>query len=228
MARKFYLDTDTQEIWRFPTRSPILSFGFQRGSTEAIELRFVTDGVVVALTSGNVVTLSFKAAPSDGTFLVPAVTATESGTGAATKYTLLPVFSSTPLDTLLGSAMSAQAYMELKWVSGGTTNFAGPYLCRITQNLNRGGEATPGVVTSALAQTLPTITSFTGSDTTDLPYVPTTSLSAGTGVPFFIRLDGQFVPVYLESGAVNGSDPGQVAPLDYHASTNAKHWTRGL
>jgi hypothetical protein len=225
MALRLYIDTYTQEIWRLPTRAPVLRFAFQRGATEAIDVQAVTDGVTAAL--GGTPTLSFKTAPTDASFLIATVTGTASGSGTSAKHTFLPLFSSAALDTLLGSSLSASCYGEIKWTEGSATNIVGPFLCRIYGNLNRGGETTPGVVTSASAQVLPTITSFTGSSATDLPYVPTVSLTAGTGVPFFIRISGQFIPVYLDSGTANVLDPGEVAPLDYNVSTNAKKWVRG-
>ncbi len=235
MASRLYVDNYTQAVWSRPTRAPIIRYQFQRGSSEEIQVRFVTDGVAAAIpdteTGGlnsATVTLSFKATPDASTFLIPTVSAVSTGSGAAAYYKLVPVFTSTELDNLLGSDLSAVAYMELRWTSADTTNVAGPFLVRIFANLNRGGEISPGVVTSAFAVALPTITSFTGLDQNDLPYVPTAALDADTGVPYTIRLDGQTVFIYLDSGAADGADSGQAAPLDYDAETNDKHWTRGL
>lgn len=73
------------------------------------------------------------------------------------------------------------------------------------------------------------ITSFTGSTSVDLPSVATVALAPGSSIPYFIRMNGQFVAVYLESGTADVGQPlGEVNPLDYHATTNNKHWVRGL
>ncbi len=227
MALRLYVDTYSQQVWSRPTRAPIIRWNFQRGSTEDILVRFVTDGVVGALSSGTV-TLSFKATPTASSFLIPVVSATVTGSGTSAYYKVTPAFTSNELDTLIGTDLSASAYMELRWTDGSTTNVSGPYLVRIFANLNRGGETSPGVVTSALPQALPSITSFTGTTETDLPFVATVNLEADTNVPYTIRLDGQTIFVYLESGGADGADSGQVDPLDRDLVTNDKHWIRGL
>lgn len=90
--------------------------------------------------------------------------------------------------------------------------------------------STPPSFVGAEPTVLPSITSFTGATASDLPYLATVDLTPGTGIPFFIRLaaTGQMIAVYLDAGAADGTDPAQVAPLDYNALTNSVHWTRAL
>lgn len=240
MARLVYIDVYSQELWSLPTRSPILRWYFQRGSAELIKVRFVKDGVPTMLyDTDDQLTLSFKLAPNATSFLIPPVqSAINPGDSHSFDgdhvpyYYLQPSFSSSVLDLALGNSNSVEAYGEFKWPDTGnvalhapvTSNVSG-FVCRIFANLNRGGEAIPGVVSSTQPSILNGIVNFTGSTAgTDLPTVPSLGIPKGTGIPYFIRLNGQFVPVYLDAGAPDGTDPGQVAPLDDANS----HWTRGL
>jgi hypothetical protein len=63
------------------------------------------------------------------------------------------------------------------------------------------------------------------NDTTALAAWPT------VGVLVNSRLDARFsgasVTFFLDAGAADGGDPGQVAPDDYDVGTNDKHWTQG-
>lgn len=91
-----------------------------------------------------------------------------------------------------------------------------------------GSDLLGSAVLPMISDRLNTITSFTGFTEECLPTVRTTDKVAATNEPYFIRLNGQFVPVYLEIGAANEADEGQVNPLDYNEDTNNKHWVRGL
>ncbi len=141
----WYIDTNTQRIWRLPIRSPVTDFRFERGSAEPIAVRFVTDGTVVELGGSATVTLGFKQTPTSTGYIIPSVTATKTGTGTSTVYTALPTFLSTDLDTYLSTADSKSVYMQVQWVDGTTTAQTPLCLARVSSNVNRGGETVPTV-----------------------------------------------------------------------------------
>lgn len=84
--------------------------------------------------------------------------------------------------------------------------------------------STPPTFIGAEPVVLPNITAYTGGLSNCLDAVKTTSLQKDTGIPFLIRIAGSFIPVYLNSGAVDMTDPGQIAALD----DVTVHWSRGL
>lgn len=84
--------------------------------------------------------------------------------------------------------------------------------------------STPPTFVGAEPVVLPNITAYTGGLSNCLDAVPTLLLQKDTGIPFLIRISGSFIPVYLNSGAVDITDPGQIAALDDSGS----HWSRGL
>lgn len=83
--------------------------------------------------------------------------------------------------------------------------------------------STPPTFVGAEPAVLPLITDYVGGTSSDLDAVPTVALQKDTGIPFLIRVDGAFIPVYLESGAADGTDPGQIQALD----DADVHWSRG-
>lgn len=140
---RWFIDTYTWQLWNRATRSPILRFAFDRGTTPPIEIQFVTDGVVVALADGAATgTLGFKTNKTDAGYIIAPVAWVKTGTGTATKYTFTPTFLATALDTALGSLNSVAVYGEIKWVDGSNTGEAG-FGARIYANVNRGGETVP-------------------------------------------------------------------------------------
>ena len=152
MARRLYLDTYSGELWSRPTRSLVLRFPLERGSTEPIELYFVTDGTVQAMAgiADEAITLTIKdAAGPTGTLLAAQVAGKKSGEGAATKFTFLPNVLSTALDTYLGTAASKPAVLEFTWTDTSTTpstyGVAQIHGAHIYANVNRGGEVVPPV-----------------------------------------------------------------------------------
>jgi hypothetical protein len=83
--------------------------------------------------------------------------------------------------------------------------------------------STPPTFVGAVPAVLPLITGYVGGTSSDLDSVDTTHLWKDTDIPFLIRVDGAFIPVYLETGAADVTDPGQIQPLD---DPNV-HWSRG-
>lgn len=68
--------------------------------------------------------------------------------------------------------------------------------------------------------------SLTGS-ATSLDHVATVGMTLGTRYDF--RVNGILQSWYLKTGAADATDPtGQVAPLDYNASSNVVHWEKML
>ncbi len=207
----WYIDTNTQRIWRLPIRSPITDFRFERGSAEPIQIRFVTDGAVVELGSGATVTLGYKQTPTAAGYIIPSVTATKTGTGTSTVYTLLPTFLSTDLDTYLSTADSKPVYMQVKWVDGTTTAQTPLYIVRVSNNVNRGGETVPtspsaflSVSPSAAGSTdvsaaggmaVVYITAGAGSGTYTYKFnLLTTGVPTGTLGDFYIQLPASVNP----------------------------------
>lgn len=84
--------------------------------------------------------------------------------------------------------------------------------------------STPPTFVGAEPVVLPNITAYTGGLSNCLDAVKTGSLQKDSGIPFLIRIGGAFIPVYLNSGAVDVTDPGQIAALD----DATVHWSRGL
>lgn len=71
-----------------------------------------------------------------------------------------------------------------------------------------------------------TITSLRG-DVTSLDTIATVSL--GTGTLLITVIDNIVQMWLLVDGAADGGDPdGQVAPLDYDAGTNDRHWVKAI
>jgi hypothetical protein len=67
------------------------------------------------------------------------------------------------------------------------------------------------------------LTGLTGG-ANKLESVATTSLALGSRYDFYLNgVNNSFV---LVAGAADATDPGQVAPLDYNAGSNNKHWER--
>lgn len=83
--------------------------------------------------------------------------------------------------------------------------------------------STPPTFVGAEPTVLPLVTAYVGGTSVDLDKVATVALQKDTGIPFLIRIGGAFIPVYLNSGASNPADPGQIQPLDDANS----HWSRG-
>lgn len=70
---------------------------------------------------------------------------------------------------------------------------------------------------------------LTVDGTPSLQEIATTSLPVTiTLVDIVITVEGspELQTWRLDSGAANVLDSGQIAPADYNASTNSKHWTR--
>jgi len=84
----------------------------------------------------------------------------------------------------------------------------------------------PGTTISAFTvfAYLPNIVSLTGTSPA-LDEVATVGLQPNSRRDVYIGGIGR--AWYLVSGAADGSDPGQLAPLDYNAVTNDVHWTTG-
>ena len=185
----------------------------------------MTDGVLVELGSSATVTLGFKSALTTSTYLVPAVTATKTGTGTSAVYTLAPTFLSSTLDTLLGTADSVSVYGELKIVDGSETDIS-EFRALIYKNVNQGGETAAGVQVTGSVTYLTSVTRLTGGvAATDLDAVPTVSLPVGTLIR--VVVSGVESAWRVEAGtAVTNTATGVIRPTDYNASTNAKNLVR--
>lgn len=72
------------------------------------------------------------------------------------------------------------------------------------------------------------ITSLTGGGNTALDGIPTTLLGTGARMDFRLTPGGPIQSWVIESGTADPADPGQVAPLDFNAGTNNKHWEQEL
>jgi hypothetical protein len=84
----------------------------------------------------------------------------------------------------------------------------------------------PGTTISAFSAFayLPNIASLTGTPPS-LDQVSTVGLAQNSRRDVYIGGIGR--AWYLVSGAADGSDSGQLAPLDYDAGTNDVHWVTG-
>jgi hypothetical protein len=163
MSRPWYIDRyQWPELapWKTTTRSPILRFAFNRGSTEPIPIRFIDAGVVQELGSTATVGFGLKETRQSTSWLITPVSAAKTGTTTATVYTLSPQFMGDTLDTLLGSNDSAMCVLEIYWTDSGTGGTAGAFGtgsiqkdCRVYRNLNVGGETVPTTPSSYSAVT---------------------------------------------------------------------------
>jgi hypothetical protein len=118
--------------------------------------------------------------------------------------------------------------LELEIVVSGQRFTTRPCQIEIANDYIRGGEDTPtSAAPSAYFRWCPALVGFTGGGLTKLDGLPTTTLPVNTVVSLVKTSEAVLSSWRLDAGTTAESEAGGIVrPDDYHASTNAKLWTR--
>ena len=213
----------------------------KRGGRESLEVQFHRDKVAELLPGGTAILFGCKPYQQfDGSYLTSAAAFTAPGDVSGFYTATLPT-NTDPINTALGSPDGtteddvpsiAQTTSEIQWWLAGPTNPPTKSLTfsvRIDNTPNNGDETDPEATTpypapAAVPRFLSAITQRTGGTGASLDAVATAALPVGILLSFVEVATGKLVFFELASGAAAGGDANQVAPLDYDATTNAKHF----
>lgn len=231
---KTYVDLELEKVVLNPgTGQFVEELTFKRNLSATVEVQFVRRGAAEELPADATGILGLKPVGQyDADYVVAALAWVKTGSGPDTLYTFTLSFINPDLDALFkvdgdpeNDVVSIELMGELQWIFGGTTYKSQTFTVTIVNDVNRGGETVPDLPPLAFGVYLPSITGLTGGASSDLDAVPTVTLRTGYIVQVLIdngSSDLQWLVFVLTAGAA--SAPGDVAPLDYDATSNNRHW----
>lgn len=230
---RIVVDLGTQKVVQgLGTASEISQVRFKRAPAAGIEVQFARDGIVVELPSDATGIFGVKPTGKyDDVYATAALAWVKTGTGENTVYSFTLSLINTVLDALFfvdGNPNNDLAQLtlmcELQWTTGGVTSKTPTLVLLLDNDVIRDGDVAPTIPAVAYAVYLPGITRLVGGTAIDLDAIPTVGLALGYILELLID-DGagnlQWTPYILKTGAAGA---GGVAPVDYHATTNNRHW----
>jgi hypothetical protein len=229
---RVFVDLDTQQITAgVGQSSPLDELRFKRSLSAKLEVQFFRGGLVVELDSNSTGIFGMKTTGHyDDDYVVADLAWEKSGAGVNTIYSFSFSFVNTALDALFevdsnltNDVATVTLMAELQYIIEGFRYKSQTLSVVIANDVNRGGESIPQLPRLAHGVYLPDVETITGGDAHALDGFPTASLATGYVVEILILTDGQWqwLPFALRDGPAG---VGGVAPIDYDAMTNNRHW----
>jgi hypothetical protein len=242
MERAYFVDLDSGHLLGAPDASgPVLLLPrIKRGATFTLPIQFLSGRIVQELSAGASGTLGFKPLGQydNGTYAAAAGSWVKTGTGMSALYTFSVTFINSVMNALFNingdpsdDVASVDLGGEIKWIdSSGTHETAPDFKLTVLNDINRGGEVIPITPLGLAPYYLPNVTALLGNIVmngvpTTLDAVPTIGMFQA-GNLLFLLINGSISMWVFSTGAADPTDPGQVAPVDYNATTNNFHWQK--
>lgn len=233
---RIFIDDDTNELTTAAgVAQELRQITCRLNDTETIEVQFYRGNTIIERAPGATGKLAFKEAGkySDDA-IVQASSWVKTGSGSTAVYTFSPVFSGTPLTTLLGTKKYVDLIFEIEWTEGGSKSSTRPagteeVIGRIWNDINKDGDTPPDPgpepypSTDLLIHHYSDVTGWSGAG--GLSTVPSIGISTNRLVAFLI--DGKpFHAMLIESTHATdvSTNPIYQRPDDYDAETNARVW----
>ncbi len=225
------IDLDTGQVFSAPgSGSQLTTLAFKRSASALLEVQFARNGIVVELPSDATGIFGIKdpGEYDEADFVAGALSWVKTGTGVNTVYSFSFTFITTDLDTAFkvnGDPSDDVAQLtlmgEVQWTTGGNSVKTPTLTITVDNDIVRGGETVSGFPPSLYGLFLPSVTSFEQLDD-----VATVGLQVGTIVQIMIDPAGtpEWWTFRLDAGPATLGEPQHIAPDDYDAGTNDKHW----